>query len=224
MYAIIWIGTQKIYLGKSLNVPNRLSLHWENLRKQNHEYSELQKDWNQFGEQRFRFIAITVDPVWEHQIKRRQQEQTLIALNKEQVYNKIVLGQLDRDKYQKKVYCKSHLYSSIAEASRGKGYSEIDFCRFLRDPNKLDFYYDPVSLEQNFINHKKAFPVVVHSVVYRSIRATSLATKIPRRTLMRHLSSPCQDYCRYLQTSSLEKSPEIDKNQNRIGNGKCGEE
>lgn len=96
------------------------------------------------------------------------------------------------DIYAKVVSYKGVVYGSISAASHKTGVSGTHIRRLIRDPQNTDWTYvgDPNILEEsNIVNIKKSKPIMVHNVVYRSIRNASLSTGIKRRTLGRHLES-----------------------------------
>ena len=106
---------------------------------------------------------------------------------------------------------KDTTYHSIVAASfyplvkKGKatGFSETHIRRMLRDPNSENWSYEsnqPI-IQENLINIGKGYKVKVHNQIYRSIREASGQTKIPRKTLTRHLnsSSPEHSYASYVE-------------------------
>lgn len=54
-YTIICIYSQRNYVGASCNVIRRIKEHINAFRKNVHPISELQQDWNNFGEESFEF-------------------------------------------------------------------------------------------------------------------------------------------------------------------------
>lgn len=74
LYAIVSIKNQKIYIGESSNVAERLGKHWNDLSKEKHECQQLQLDWNQFGSENFNFISLSVGSQWINLQLRREVE------------------------------------------------------------------------------------------------------------------------------------------------------
>ena len=58
IYSITCTITNKVYIGKSINIKNRWNQHVYTLRKNNHDNSYLQNAWNTHGEENFRLDII----------------------------------------------------------------------------------------------------------------------------------------------------------------------
>lgn len=58
IYKIENLITGKIYIGKSKNIKSRLNQHKQALNKNNHINMILQNDWNEYGENNFKFDVL----------------------------------------------------------------------------------------------------------------------------------------------------------------------
>lgn len=59
----------RVYIGKSSDIECRWQEHQSALNKQIHHNEELQKDWNYYGEDNFKFEIIEKCPHWEYNYK-----------------------------------------------------------------------------------------------------------------------------------------------------------
>jgi len=184
LYAIGCNTTGKVYFGESDNVVYRLGNHFKYLVRQMHECRELQDDRILYGEANFSFISLSVGPQWKNTTVRRNAETKLVTLNQNKIYNQSIGGSTPKKKsdiYAKVVSYKGVVYGSISAASRKTGVSGTHIRRLISDPQNTDWTYvgDPNILEEsNIVNIKKSKPIMVHNVVYRSIRNASLSTGI----------------------------------------------
>lgn len=58
IYAIVNCVNDKVYIGQSMNVQDRLAHHKSSQRHGRHENDHLQKSWNKYGEMHFDFIVL----------------------------------------------------------------------------------------------------------------------------------------------------------------------
>jgi len=58
IYKIVCLSTGKIYIGSSVNIHDRWSVHKHNLRKNKHVNKHLQQAWIKYGENNFQFEII----------------------------------------------------------------------------------------------------------------------------------------------------------------------
>ena len=58
IYKIICLGNGKSYIGSSINIAQRFKRHKNRLRKNKHNNPYLQKSWNKYGENNFKFQII----------------------------------------------------------------------------------------------------------------------------------------------------------------------
>lgn len=71
IYIIKNIMSDKMYIGKSVNLSSRVNKHFYNLKKQKHHNSHLQKSYNKYGEKAFIFGIIEECPKEELDIQER---------------------------------------------------------------------------------------------------------------------------------------------------------
>jgi len=55
VYKIVCLINNKLYIGSSYNIKNRISIHKYKLRANKHENIHLQRAWNKYGEDNFKF-------------------------------------------------------------------------------------------------------------------------------------------------------------------------
>nr|ALO21551.1 putative GIY YIG homing endonuclease [Haematococcus lacustris] len=89
IYMILCLKNNKRYYGETTNVSARLSKHKSKLRRNIHEVSELQRDWNIYGESFFEFITLYISSVC-NKIQRVALEVEYIARHYDICYNKIL--------------------------------------------------------------------------------------------------------------------------------------
>lgn len=58
VYAIICTATWRSYIGSSCDIDLRMKCHFESLRNNRHQNPDLQKDWNQYGKDKFKWEVI----------------------------------------------------------------------------------------------------------------------------------------------------------------------
>lgn len=58
VYCILCLKNRKIYIGQSVNIKKRFVNHRYMLRKGTHNNKNLQKAWNKYGQEMFKFFLI----------------------------------------------------------------------------------------------------------------------------------------------------------------------
>ena len=58
VYAIYCKKTNRYYIGKSKNIQNRFKAHRNNLNQRSHTSTDLQRDWDNYGESEFEFSIL----------------------------------------------------------------------------------------------------------------------------------------------------------------------
>nr|YP_009184728.1 putative GIY YIG homing endonuclease [Oogamochlamys gigantea]ALO62836.1 putative GIY YIG homing endonuclease [Oogamochlamys gigantea] len=159
LYRIRCLVTNKIYIGESGNVIDRLSKHY----KGNHDCSALQQDWNNYGFSHFEFEILDIGTGWEDKKIRKEKERELIESCTLPIYNTSA-KKISRQNY--KIICQIYgvTYQSIGEAVVQTKLSETAIRRNLRDPNNKDF----VIIEKVIINTKR---VSVYGKIYPSVKS-----------------------------------------------------
>ena len=74
LYQITCLKNNKVYIGQSTNVLNRLGRHCENLEMNRHNCKELQKDFNKYGKTAFKFESLEINSKFEDESLRKQKE------------------------------------------------------------------------------------------------------------------------------------------------------
>lgn len=178
VYMILCLANNKRYYGESTNVSARLSGHRSRLRRNIHEVTELQYDFNLYGEENFEYNVLY--------ISKNSSREELMAMEIELIgrfnslcYNKF--NKINRKKENNPFYGQAHSqatrnqisaslkeredrnkgfavllfgqpYPSISEASRQTFHSRDTIRRWLKDPNNLSCVAadvsQPVGLEQ----------------------------------------------------------------------------
>lgn len=128
IYIIICKKNKKIYFGESIRIVSRLEMHYRSLEEKTHDCHELHEDYNCYGKGEFLFAYLSIGPQWVDPKTRIKEQNKLINLNVDSVYNDVkLLNTLP--KFKRKVKFKGQTYPSIAEASRKTGVSETHIGR-----------------------------------------------------------------------------------------------
>lgn len=107
VYMILCLANDYRYYGESSNISVRFAGHRRDLRRKKHSNSNLQKDWNLFGEEAFDFSALFIGEDWKCQENRIKREAELITANFDRSYNTYALLS-DRVKELNTFYGKKH--------------------------------------------------------------------------------------------------------------------
>lgn len=163
VYIVVCHANNKCYIGESTNVSARLSQHKSRLRRNIHEVSELQHDWNHYKESFFEFSALFMARDCS-KAQREAFELEMIQCHVHFCYNKVArcsrkkqknpfwrrhhtktsrkqIGKSLAENYKNrlceglKIQLKGKLYPSISEASRQTNHSRDTIRRWLNDPN-----------------------------------------------------------------------------------------
>jgi group I intron endonuclease len=65
IYTIVHVTSGQIYVGQAQNIPERLRIHRQVLRRGTHKNHYLQNAWNKHGEERFKFNPLIICPISE---------------------------------------------------------------------------------------------------------------------------------------------------------------
>nr|ALO21472.1 putative GIY-YIG homing endonuclease [Lobochlamys culleus] len=165
VYMILCVENNKRYYGESTNVSSRLSQHKSRLRRNIHEISELQRDWNLYGEDFFEFSVLFISRDCD-KAQREALELEYITRHSDLCYNKFFKhsrkkennpfwGRKHNEETRKQIgksqaenrknsipeglaiILKGEIYPSIAEASRQTNHSRDTIRRWLNDPNNM---------------------------------------------------------------------------------------
>ncbi len=180
VYIILCIANNKRYYGQSRNVSARLSQHKSRLRNNKHEVTELQRDFNIYGEENFEFSYVFVSRDFPLD-KRKAMEVELIArfIGMDLCYNKI--GAINHIKENNPFYGHSHSEETRRQISESK-------------------------FQSNLEKPQQGMAILLNGVVYPSISKASQETKHSRDTIRRWLNDENQKNCVRLDDSQPSKN------------------
>lgn len=204
LYAIICVSTNKVYIGESGNVVERLRGHYGQLNKSSHETKEMQNDWTKYGQSSFRFLSLSVGPQWAQSELRRKVEAELVSLNIKSAYNQSIAGSTKKksaDIRCKPVIHKGTYYPSIAAAHAATGVSETHIRRLARNESNTDwqFAFDPEADISSLpiVNRDKGRPIKIRGVIYKSLRQAEREIGELRSTITRRAKSANPEFDDY---------------------------
>jgi hypothetical protein len=133
IYEIRCIPRNRVYIGDLLV---RLGKHAASLTQNQHDCTDLQQDWNQFGLQGHSFRILRHGPSWNTAEKRRAEEAIILKRRQQQsfsVYNTDRIATFTKN-YRRVLEIDNKVYESVATAQKEVGVSETTIRRRLRDP------------------------------------------------------------------------------------------
>jgi len=180
VYIILCLANNKRYYGQSRNVSARLSQHKSRLRNNKHEVTELQRDFNIYGEENFEFSYVFVSRDFPLD-KRKAMEVELIArfIGMGLCYNKI--SAINHIKENNPFYGHSHSEETRRQMSESK-------------------------LQSNLEKPQQGIAILLNGVVYPSISKASQETKHSRDTIRRWLNDENHKNCVRLDDSQPSKN------------------
>lgn len=170
LYKITCLKNNKVYIGESANVLNRLGRHANDLEKNRHDCFELQNDFNRYGKKWFKFENLDLNLNF---YERKKEEKKMIQKQKKS-YNKKSTSTWNF--YSQKIQIENQTYVSLRQASLQTGKSRTHLTRKCKDPQCKDYFF----LEKtnyDSIYKKKSICVIIHGVFYDSISKASKALK-----------------------------------------------
>jgi group I intron endonuclease len=186
VYIILCIANNKRYYGESINVSARISQHKSRLRRNIHEISELQSDWNQHGEEAFECSALFMS-INSNKDQRQALELNYISHHFDLCYNKF--AQSSRKKQNNPFWGRKHTEETRKQISR--------------------------SLAENYQNCKlEGISIVLKGKLYPSISEASRQTNHSRDTIRRWLENPNSPHCKRIGSLNTDMIKE-EKQQNR---------
>lgn len=174
IYLILCLVNKKKYYGESKNVSARLSQHKSKLRRKIHEVSELQSDFDLYGEDNFEFCCIAMSKEFSKE-KRQSIEAYYIVESKRLnlCYNKF--DKNNRRKENNPFW--GHSHSIETRSQIGKSRKE----------------------NQNLVSNLGC-PISLKDKIYPSISAASRETNHSRDTIRRWLNDPTNLNCIYVNS------------------------
>ena len=94
IYEIRCIPKNKVYIGESENLLTRLGKHVASLTQNQHDCTNLQQDWNQFGLKSHSFRILRHGPSWNTVEKRHTEEAILLKQKKQNPFQYTILIEL----------------------------------------------------------------------------------------------------------------------------------
>ena len=138
LYKITCLKNNKIYIGESANVLNRLGRHANDLEKNRHDCFELQNDFNCYGKFFFKFERLELD-LKKDKNRRLNKELNLInTIPMNQRYNKKGLTETFETK---SVRIKGKYYSSLTQASFLLNESRTNLTRKCKNKNIKNYSF-----------------------------------------------------------------------------------
>jgi hypothetical protein len=142
LYLIKNLENEKVYVGETSNLLDRITKHWMHLNSGVHHCSELQKDFSACQDKsQFHFLVIECGPQWFDSNKRQAKETEVISsYDKEKLYNTLSDTE-QRPIINKPFMYKSQRFESDRQAAKVLSRSRSQIKRDLLDPSKPDIYY-----------------------------------------------------------------------------------
>lgn len=130
---------------------------------------------------------------------RLKKQNELINLNLDFVYNDVQFKN-SLPKFKRKLKFKDKVYPSIAAAAKENEISETHLKRLIKNSEQSG-WVEIFEKNSDYVGSETSRPVMVHNIVYRSVRQASIKTGIHKRTLIKHLNSSNEkyNYCFYIK-------------------------
>jgi len=201
IYEIRCIPKNRVYIGESENLLARLGKHAASLTQNQHDCTDLQQDWNQFGLQGHSFRILRHGPSW-NTVEKRRTEEAIILKQKQQkffsVYNTDRIATFTKN-YRRLIEIHNKVYDSVAAAQKEVGVSETTIRRRLRDPKY------PTWKELDKVKHGYT-KVCIEGQDFESINAVVEAGLAKDRfTVMRRLKTTQNKWKNWISLSKYRK-------------------
>ena len=186
LYKITCIKNNKIYIGESSNVLNRLGRHSNDLEKNRHDCIELQKDFNDFGKQFFKFEALKFDIKYNNQSFRQKQEILLIKeISQENCYNRI---DIQKSFSARSVSVKNKIYNSLNEAARELNESKTNLVRKCLNEENENYKFIKQDSEIKY-KFNKSRSCIINGIFYNSLNQAAKKFNVNHSTIKYRISS-----------------------------------
>lgn len=161
IYQITCLPLNKIYIGESINVLDRLGRHTSALTRQTHDCLQLQTDWNKYGKQHFAIEILFIGEIWEHSIKRIQkQDELILQLSLSQRYNLPNKENI----YRQLIQIDDQQFNSIVEAAQRLQVSETTIRRRLNSNRYINYTRQKIEIGKRVSIDGKISPSITKVV------------------------------------------------------------
>lgn len=186
IYEIRCIPKNRVYIGESENLLVRLGKHAASLTQKQHDCTDLQQDWNQFGLKGHSFRILRHGPSW-NDVEKRRTEEALILKEKQKesfsVYNTNRTVTFTHN-YRRLIEIDGKVYHSVIAAQKEVGVSETTIQRRLRD-SKYPTWKELAKIKHGYTK------VCIEGQEFESIEAVVKAGLANNRAIVtRRLNAP----------------------------------
>lgn len=142
LYKIACFSTNRVYIGETKNILERLGKHVANLQLQKSDCKLMQKDWDSFGVDNFEIRVLCMGPEYEDRDTRKQLEKEYIKQYSEssiEVYNFLEKVKEPTRNYRTIIEVDGIVYNSINIGAKALGIGETTLRRHLADTKKTNY-------------------------------------------------------------------------------------
>jgi group I intron endonuclease len=192
IYKITCITNQKVYIGESSNLLNRLGKHTDSLQNNRHDCLELQKDFNKYSKENFIFEVLEIDQSYENKQLREEREKVWI----QQIPEEFRYNQLDFNKSSKSraIRIRGQVYTSLSNAAKILQESKTNIIRKALNQQNSD--YELLTEQENLLlnsqlnyQFKKSSSCVINGTFYKSLNKASQDLGIHYKTVKNRILS-----------------------------------
>ena len=179
IYIISCLKKEKYYIGESENVTARLCAHKNKLKRNIHENTELQSDFNYYGNEHFLFQKLIFGYGLNKQKQLKLETQILLTLKPQNRYN-IYINWRKRDDCINPFFGRQH----IIEARKAQSIAKINKASPFKNKkhsNEIKKMLSKINSNKAIIERRK--PVLIDSIYYESISEASQKTGLNRRLI-----------------------------------------
>jgi group I intron endonuclease len=201
VYMVLCLVNNKRYYGESKNVSSRLSQHKSKLRRNIHEVSELQRDFNLYGEENFDFACLYISENVSFD-ERRALETELIGRFFSLCYNKS--AQIDHKGENNPFWGKKH-----SDETRRRREAANPCPLGVKLPRGLEHLSESAK-ERRQHSTLEGFAICLKGEVFPSISEASRKTSHSRDTIRRWLNDPINTNCVAVNASQPRGRREVE--------------
>lgn len=175
IYKITCLKNNKIYIGQSSNILSRLDKHVDNLENNRHDCFQLQKDFNNFGKQYFKFETLKFGIKYNDENFRKEQEILLIkTILKENSYN---IVDITNSSSARSVLIKGKIYNSLNKAAIQLNESRTNLVRKCLNKNNLDYKFIKQTSKLKY-RFNKPSSCIINGIFYNSLNKAAKAFNV----------------------------------------------